>query len=145
MRSLDPDYQGGPSPLLARFTASAEKIAAGDVDGGLAVFVDTLEGAGTWPRLPAMVKQILRDNAYHADRPGPRQPPAVLEGGCGVDQDADAVHPGRRTKGLLPKVLHALAAHVPYSKTAIIPNATHPMFEQAPQKYSEMVLDFLAG
>src|SRR6478736_5068064 len=62
--SLDPDYVGGPSPLLARFTASAEKIAAGDVDGGLAVFVDTLEGAGTWPRLPAMVKQNLRDNAY---------------------------------------------------------------------------------
>ena len=61
--SLDPDYAGGPSPLLARFTASAEKIAAGDVDGGLAVFVDTLEGPGTWPRLPAMVKQNLRDNA----------------------------------------------------------------------------------
>jgi len=52
---------------------------------------------------------------------------------------------GARTKGLLPKVLHALAAHVPYSKTTIIPNATHPMFEQAPQKYSEVVLDFLAG
>jgi pimeloyl-ACP methyl ester carboxylesterase len=42
-------------------------------------------------------------------------------------------------------VLHALAAHVSHSKTAIIPNATHPMFEQAPQKYSEVVLDFLAG
>lgn len=52
---------------------------------------------------------------------------------------------GARTKGLLPKVLHALAAHVPYSKKAIIPNATHPMFEQAPQKYSEVVLEFLAS
>ncbi len=47
--------------------------------------------------------------------------------------------------GLLPKGLHALAAHVPYSTTAIIPNATHPMFEQAPQKFSEVVLEFLAG
>ena len=52
---------------------------------------------------------------------------------------------GERTKGLLPKVLHALAAHVPNSKTVMIPNATHPMFEQAPQKFSEIVLDFLAG
>ena len=52
---------------------------------------------------------------------------------------------GERTKGLLPKVLHALAAHVPNSKTAMIPNATHPMFEQAPQKFSEVVLDFLAS
>ena len=50
-----------------------------------------------------------------------------------------------RTKGLLPKVLHALAAHVPNSKTVMIPNATHPMFEQAPQKFSEIVLDFLAS
>jgi pimeloyl-ACP methyl ester carboxylesterase len=52
---------------------------------------------------------------------------------------------GELTKGLLPKVLHALAAHVANSKTAMIPNATHPMFEQAPQKFSEVVLEFLAG
>jgi len=143
--SLDPDYVGGPSPLLARFTASAEKIAAGDVDGGLAVFVDTLEGAGTWPRLPAMVKQNLRDNAFTLiGQVRDNRPPFSKA-------DAEAIRMptlfilGARTKGPLPKVLHALAAHVPYSKTAIIPNATHPMFEQAPQKYSEVVLDFLAG
>ena len=52
---------------------------------------------------------------------------------------------GANTKGLLPKVLHSLAAHVANSKTEMIPGATHPMFEQAPQKYSEIVLDFLAG
>ncbi|AHY54849.1 alpha/beta fold hydrolase [Bradyrhizobium japonicum] len=143
--SLDPDYVGGPSPLLARFTASAEKIAAGDVDGGLAVFVDTLEGAGTWPRLPAMVKQNLRDNAYTLiGQVRDNRPPFSKA-------DAESIRMptlfilGARTKGLLPKVLHALAAHVPYSKMAIIPNATHPMFEQAPQKYSELVLDFLAS
>jgi hypothetical protein len=34
---------------------------------------------------------------------------------------------------------------VPDSKTVMISNATHPMFEQAPQKFSEVVLDFLAG
>ena len=137
--SLDPDYAGGPSPLLARFTASAEKIRDGDVDGGLAVFVDTLEGAGTWPRLPAMVKQNLRDNAFTLiGQVRDNRPPFSKA-------DAEAIKMptlfilGARTKGLLPKVLHALAAHVPYSKTAIIPNATHPMFEQAPQKYSEVV------
>jgi pimeloyl-ACP methyl ester carboxylesterase len=42
-------------------------------------------------------------------------------------------------------VMHTLAAHVPNSKVAMIPNATHPMFEQAPQRFSEIVLDFLAG
>src|ERR1700743_3693177 len=61
--TLDPDYKAGPSPLLARFTVSADKIAAGDVEGGLEYFVDTLEGAGHWQRLPPLIKQGLRDNA----------------------------------------------------------------------------------
>jgi len=41
-------------------------------------------------------------------------------------------------------VLHALAAHVRGSEIAMIPGATHPMFEQKPQDYCEIVLDFLA-
>jgi pimeloyl-ACP methyl ester carboxylesterase len=143
--SLDPDFKGGPSPLLARFTTAADKIATGDIEGGLAFFVDTLEGAGRWQRLPPMMKQGLLDNATtligqvrddrplfsKADAKSIRMPTLFIGGG--------------RTKGLLPKVLHALAAHVPNSRTAMIPNATHPMFEQAPQKFSEIVLDFLGA
>jgi pimeloyl-ACP methyl ester carboxylesterase len=51
---------------------------------------------------------------------------------------------GASTKGTLPKVLHALAANVKGSRTAMIPGTTHPMFEQAPQKYCEIVLAYLA-
>jgi hypothetical protein len=42
-------------------------------------------------------------------------------------------------------VLHTLAANIPGSRTEMIARATHPMFEQAPQRYSEIVLDFLAS
>jgi pimeloyl-ACP methyl ester carboxylesterase len=52
---------------------------------------------------------------------------------------------GANTKGTLPQVLHALAANVRGSRTEMIPGTTHPMFEQAPQKYCEIVLDFLAA
>jgi hypothetical protein len=31
------------------------------------------------------------------------------------------------------------------SQTQMIPGTTHPMFEQAPQQYCEIVLAFLAG
>jgi pimeloyl-ACP methyl ester carboxylesterase len=51
--SLDPDFRPGPSPLATRFAASAEKIAAGDIDGGLEYFMDALEGPGAWKRIPA--------------------------------------------------------------------------------------------
>jgi pimeloyl-ACP methyl ester carboxylesterase len=41
-------------------------------------------------------------------------------------------------------VMQTLAAHVSHAKTAMIPGATHPLFEQAPQKFCEIVLEFLA-
>jgi len=143
--TLDPDHKPRPSPLLEHFTISAQMIAAGDIDGGLAFFMDTLEGAGTWPRLPAMSKQLLRDNATTLI--GEARDTRLLFSKA----DAEAITVptlfigGANTKGLLPKVLHTLAAHVANAKTEMIPGATHPMFEQAPQKYSEIVLDFLAG
>src|SRR5207253_903443 len=60
--TLDPDFKPGPSPLAVRIAASAEKIAAGDIDAGLTVFMDARVGPGSWQRLPATSKQLLRDN-----------------------------------------------------------------------------------
>jgi pimeloyl-ACP methyl ester carboxylesterase len=142
--TLDPAFRPGPSPLAARIAASAAKIAAGDAEGGLTMFFDAIEGPGAWARLPATPKQQLRDNAFtligqardkrppfsKADAESIRMPTLFIGGG--------------KTKGALTQVLHTLAAHVPNSRTEMIPNTTHPMFEQAPQRYCEIVLDFLA-
>jgi pimeloyl-ACP methyl ester carboxylesterase len=144
--TLDPTTKpGAPSPLAARFAAAAEKIAAGDIDGGLAFFMDALEGPGAWARLPATPKQLLRDNAMTLiGQVRDNRPPFSRA-------DAEAIRTptlfigGGNTKGLLPQVLHTLAAHVAGSRTAIIPGTTHPMFEQAPQKFCDIVLEFLAG
>jgi pimeloyl-ACP methyl ester carboxylesterase len=65
-------------------------------------------------------------------------------------EDAEAIKTptlfigGANSKGALPLVLRTLAAHVKGSKTAMIPGTTHPMFEQAPQKFCGIVLEFLA-
>jgi pimeloyl-ACP methyl ester carboxylesterase len=143
--TLDPAFKPGPSPLAARIAASAEIIAKGDIDGGLAIFMDALEGLGAWKRLPATPKQLLRDNATTLiGQTRDKRPPFSKA-------DAEAIKTptlfigGADTKGALPQVLHTLAAHVAGSRTEIIPGATHPMFEQAPQKYCEIVLEFLAG
>src|SRR6202043_1822581 len=110
--TLDPTAKSGPSPLAARFAASAEKIAAGDVDGGLAFFMDALEGPGAWARLPETPKQLLRDNAMTLlGQVRDRRPPFSKA-------DAEAIRTptlfigGGNTKGALPHVLHTLAAHV---------------------------------
>jgi pimeloyl-ACP methyl ester carboxylesterase len=143
--TLDPAFKPGPSPLAARIGASAEVIAKGDIDGGLAIFMDALEGPGAWKRLPATSKQLLRDNATTLiGQVRDKRPPFSR-------LDAEAIKTptlfigGANTKGALPQVLHTLAAHIKGSRSEIIPGTTHPMFEQAPQKYCEIVLDFLAG
>ena len=143
--TLDPAFKPGPSPLAARIAASAEVIAKGNIDGGLEIFMDALEGPGAWKRLPATPKQLLRDNATTLiGQTRDRRPPFSRA-------DAEAIRTptlfigGGNTKGMLPKVLHTLAAHVADAQTAMIPGATHPMFEQAPQKYCEIVLEFLAA
>src|SRR6202161_2514533 len=143
--TLDPSATPGPSPLAARIAASAEKIAAGDVEGGLALFFDAIEGPGAWARVPAASKQQLRDNAFTLiGQARDRRPPFSKADAESIKNPTLFVG-GANTKGTLPQVLHALAAHVPNSKTVMIPNTTHPMFEQAPQKFCEIVLEFLAG
>ena len=90
--TLDSTFKPGPSPLAARFSASAEKIAAGDIDGGLAYFLDALEGPGAWNRLPARPKQLMRDNAMTLiGQAGDNRPPF-----------SKADTPGHRGDGYLP-------------------------------------------
>lgn len=143
--TLDPAATPGPSPLQARLTVVAGLIASGDVDGGLELFVEAIEGPRRWARLPAVWKQQLRDNAWTLlgqARDG--RPPFSKA-------DAESIRMptlfigGARTKGALPHVLHTLAAHVPNSRTAMIPNTTHPMFEQAPRQFCDIVLEFLGA
>ena len=95
--------------------------------------------------MPATPKQLLRDNATTLiGQMRDRRPPFSKA-------DAEAISTptlfiaGANTRGTLPRVLRALAANVRGSRTEMIAGATHPMFEQQPQKYCEIVLDFLAG
>jgi pimeloyl-ACP methyl ester carboxylesterase len=141
--SLDPDYKPGPWPMVEPIAAAAEAIGKGDIDGGLEIFLTALNTP--WKRLPATTKQLLRDNATTliGDARDVRMPFSRA--------DAEAIRTptlfigGAATRGLLPKVLHALAAYVTGAQTELIPGTTHAMFEQAPKAFSEIVLKFLAN
>ena len=140
-----PRRTGSPSALGARIMASAEKVRDGDIDGGLKIFFDGIEGDGAWARLPAAPKQQLRDNAFTLiGQVGENRQP-YRQGRRGIDPDADAVHRRRRHQGRAAAVHRALAPHVPGSRTAMIPGAGHWMFEQAPQEFCRVVLEFLAS
>lgn len=136
----------GEKPSAARVQSiidAAAKISAGDVDGGLELFVDRIDGEGTWRRRADMVKQRLRDNAYTliGQINEQRQPFRRAE--------AEAIKAptlfilGANTKGTLPVVLKALASAIPNARTVLIPFATHPMFEQSPMHFCAAVSEFL--
>ena len=129
----------------AHVTQAAEKIEAGDLDGGLRAFIDGINGPGSWDALPAADRQMREDNAYTllAQVNEGRQPYAKSE--------AEALSSptlfvgGANTPGMLPVVLKALAAHVTGARTVIIPDADHSMFRQQPAAFSKAVLGFLSS
>lgn len=142
--SLRPPGNAAP-PMRNNVLLAAERVAAGDVDGGLERFIDTLEGAGTWKAMAPGIQQELRDNAHTlvGQTDEQRQPYAKA--------DAEAIEAptlficGGNTPGNLPVVLRALAAHVKNARIVTIPGTTHFMFEQDPIAYNRAVLEFLGG
>ena len=143
--TLDPSaVPAAPSAVGARIMASAEKVKAGDIEGALQGFFDGIDGDGAWARLPAAAKQQLRDNAFTLIG-------QIHEGRKPFSKaDAQSIKTptlfvgGAETKGLLPAITRALAPEVPGAKPAMIAGARHWMFEQAPQDYCNIVLEFLA-
>ena len=144
--SLDPTVvpqSAAPSARAIAVREGATKIAAGDVDGGLELFVNAINGDGVWQRLPAASKQETRDNAQtllgqmneqrqpftRAEAESIRAPTLFIGGGL--------------TKGPLLAVLRALAAHVPGARVEMIAGTGHMMFVQDPVRFSAVVLDFL--
>ena len=144
--TLDPTVvPGTPSALAARMLVSVSKVRRGDIEGALENFVDSIDGEGTWRRLPTAAKQQLRDNvftflgqAHEAREPYSKadalaiKTPTLLIGG------AD-------TTGSLSVMWRVLSEHIVGAKTAVIPHAKHWMFEQDPECFSRIVTEFLTG
>ena len=132
-----------PASIASHLPAAVEKIAAGDVEGGLSLFFDAIEGSGAWAGQPEGRRQPLRDNARTllgqinenrrpfslADARSIRTPTLFLG--------------GEKSEGSLPVVLKALAANVTGAKVATIPGASHAMHQQNPVAFAEAILSFV--
>jgi pimeloyl-ACP methyl ester carboxylesterase len=139
-----PDGTPAYPSLATRTVRSAEMIRAGDIEGALQNFYEGIEGDGSWRRVPAAAKQQLRDNALtFLGQINEQRRPYTLS-------DAQAIRTptlligGGATTGSLSVMWRVLAQHIIGSKTAVIPNAGHWMFEQAPLEFGEVVNRFLA-
>jgi esterase len=135
----------GPVPLGPRVPIAAEMVRNGDIDGALALFVDGIDGEGAWARWPAAPRQQLRDNIYTLlGQVGENRKPFLKSEACSMKTPTLLIG-GGDTKGALAVIWRVLAEHIPGAKTAVIPGTRHWMFEQAPQEFCDVALEFLAG
>jgi esterase len=135
----------GFTPIGARMPMAAEKIGAGDIEGALALFVDGIDGEGAWARLPAAAKQQLRDNVNTLiGQVGESRKPFTRSEAESIRTPTLLIG-GGDTKGALSVIWRVLAEHIPGARTAVIPGTRHWMFEQAPQEFCDVVLEFLAA
>ena len=130
-------------PLRATFVAAAAEIAAGAVDRGLEIFVDAVEGAGTWRLLPAATKQELRDNATTLiGQIDEQRQPYARESAEAIVTPTLLIE-GGRTKPASARNVRVLGSHIRGARRVTIPNATHTMFRQDPVAFSNAVLSFI--
>jgi pimeloyl-ACP methyl ester carboxylesterase len=141
--SLAPEAARSLPAFRSHVAAAVEMIAAGDSEGGLAKFVDAINGPGVWRSLPATARQPMRDNARTLLGQVNEQRPAFTRADAESIRVPTLFIGGEKTPGALPVVLRALAAHVPGARVEIIPKATHAMFEDDPTGFCKAVLDFL--
>jgi esterase len=136
---------GSLPPLKSRLTTAVEKLAAGDIEGGVSSFIDAITRPGGWKRFPPSAQQEFRDNAMTLmGQINEERPPYSRE-------DAEAIRVptlligGGASEGAAPAIIRALAAHIPDARTATIPGAMHFMFYDDPVRFSAILLDFLAS
>ncbi|MGH8447360.1 MAG: alpha/beta fold hydrolase [Solimonas sp.] len=144
-----PDASFGPRPGLdlqmtaARTREAATLIAGGDVDGGLALFVDGVSGMSIWQHMVPGFKRMARDNA-HTLLGQQREAPMRYT----RDELAGLALPtllvgGELTPAPFPQLLDLLQAHIAGAQRATIPAARHAMNLAAPAPFNAAVLAFL--
>jgi pimeloyl-ACP methyl ester carboxylesterase len=119
-----------------------DAIHAGDVEQGLAHFIDTVNGEGTWHRMVPWFKQMARDNA-HTLAAQVRESPYHLtrEEARAIDRRVLLVG-GALSPPPYPAVLEALHDWLPNAQYARIAGSSHGMNLGNPRAFNEIVRCF---
>jgi pimeloyl-ACP methyl ester carboxylesterase len=147
--ALDPDLSAQAEEVNKGFapgsfqTQAEARIRAGDIDGGLQIFVDAVSGPGAWERTPEIAKQFTRDNAmtllgqiHETREPFTRAAAQAIKA-------PTLLVLGGASPPMFGHINEALVAAIPDARRVTIPDATHTMNVIKPAAYNEAVLAFL--
>ncbi|WP_424814088.1 alpha/beta fold hydrolase [Roseococcus sp. YIM B11640] len=143
---LDETLGGVPASgqQAANFATAAQKIAAGDIEGGLSEVAERTGGPGAWGRRAEHRKAINRDNArtllgqMHEDRK-----PYTRAAAEAVDIPTLLIG-GEKSQPSFGKIMDALERTMPRTERVTVPNGTHGLNHDNPEFFNKAVLDFLA-
>lgn len=117
-------------------------IQAGDVETGLALFIDTVSGVGIWQRSSARFRQMALDNAHTllaqvADLPAPIDRACLAQVCCPT-----LLLGGERSPEPFPHVLNMLAYWLTHTEQHRFAGVSHGMNLQRPALFNRLVTEF---
>jgi len=136
-----PDAPAG----LDTFGQAAERIHNSDIDGGLALFVDTVSGPGAWEALTERARGVMRDNAYTLLGQVREQRPPFSRADAEAIRAPTLLVGAERSPPLYARILDALERCIRDVRRLTIPGTSHPMNHGNPEAFNRAVLDFLTS
>ncbi|TAM88990.1 MAG: alpha/beta hydrolase [Candidimonas sp.] len=122
---------------------AARRLRAGDIDGALQLFVDSVSGADTWRHMVGWFKTMVRDNAGTLlSQIGERNQQFDLAR-ARVISCPTMLLTGEYSPPRFRDVLAALGQTLPRTQRATIPLASHGMNLGNPRAFNQHVLEFL--
>jgi pimeloyl-ACP methyl ester carboxylesterase len=129
---------------LDTFSQAAECIRRGEVDGGLAQFVDTVSGPGAWEALTERSRETMRDNAYTLLGQVREQRPPFSRSDAETIRAPTLLVGAERSPPIYARILDALERTLRQTQRVTIPGTSHAMNHGNPEAFDRAVMDFLA-
>jgi pimeloyl-ACP methyl ester carboxylesterase len=119
-------------------------IEAGDIERGLALFIDTVSGEDTWRRMVPWFKQMATDNAGTLFGQVGEAPLLLAEADARALDKPVLLVGGALSPPPYPAILSALHEWLPHSHEVRIAGSSHGMNLGNPRAFNEAVRRFLA-
>ncbi|VWX61671.1 Hydrolase [Burkholderiales bacterium 8X] len=122
---------------------AAALIEAGDIDGGLNLFIDTVSGPGIWARMNSRRKQMARDNARSLVGQLSEGPLVFSAEGIRAMDGPVLLMGGERSPAPYPETRELLRKLLPEARHVQVPRASHAMNAENPGAFNSELLAFL--
>jgi pimeloyl-ACP methyl ester carboxylesterase len=135
----------GSANSAKRAEATAAYYKAGDMEGGINYSIDSINGAGTWGKLPEPAREVVRDNAWTIVGIGMVPPPVITCVEFGSLKMPVLLVQGEYTTAGYKRALDIQSGCLPSAKRVTIPKAGHPSAYMNPGAFNDAVGAFFSS